>query len=123
MIRKATGAAIASLLAVAVFASGCAGRGGIPYATGTHVELTRKNYRVISSNVIGQSSGFSFLGIVPILPRRYTVALTDLYSKAGMTSGKAQALVNLVEEKSTMYFILFSIPRLTIRADVVEFTE
>ncbi len=111
------------LFVLLIVSFGCANRGVVPYATGTQVELTRKNYHVIKSNVIGESSGFSFLGIIPIMPPRYTNAMSDLYSSAGLSKGKAQALVNVVQERSTLYLILFSIPKLTVRADVIEFIE
>ena len=113
----------ALLFASLLMPAGCAGRGPLPLASGTRVELARKNYRLIRPNVTGRSSGFYFLGVIPIIPPRYTDAMSDLYSKAGLSKGKAQALVNVVQEKSTIYLILFSIPRLTIRADVVEFIE
>ena len=41
--------------------------------------------------VIGESSGLSFLGIIPILPPRHTDAKSDLYASAGTSEGKAQA--------------------------------
>jgi hypothetical protein len=111
------------LLGLLVVSFGCANRGVVPYPTGTQVELTRKNYRIVKSNALGRSSGFSFLGVIPILPPRQTNAMSDLYSRAGLSEGKAQALVNVIQEKSTLYLILFSVPRLTVRADVVEFIE
>jgi hypothetical protein len=37
--------------------------------------------------------------------------------------GKAIALANQTEDESCIYLILFSIPRVTISADVIEYTE
>jgi hypothetical protein len=32
-------------------------------------------------------------------------------------------LVNVVHERSSTYFILFALPKITVRADVIEFTD
>ena len=111
------------LLGLLAIPSGCVNRGDFPRATGTQVELSRDNYRVVKSNVIGESTGFYFLGVIPILPPRRTAALTDLYSHTGLSAGKAEALINVAQERSTLYLILFSLPKLTVRADIIEFTE
>ena len=36
--------------------------------------------------------------------------------------GDSRALVNVVMERRYLYLILFSLPRVSVRADVVEFT-
>ena len=48
--------------------------------------------------------------------------MVRLYTKAQMQSGRPQTLGNVVMEKTSAYWILFSIPRVSVRADVVEFT-
>jgi len=53
----------------------------------------------------------------------YAEAMAQLYQAGGITEGKAQAIVNVVQQNTSAYFILFGIPRITVRADVVEFTE
>ena len=47
--------------------------------------------------------------------------MSRLYDKAEMQSGRPQTLVNLIMEKDATYYILFSLPRTSIRADVIEF--
>ena len=47
--------------------------------------------------------------------------MSRLYVQAEMQPGRPQTLVNLVMEKDATYFILFSLPRTAIRADVIEF--
>jgi hypothetical protein len=107
-----------------LFLMGCAtATGTFPHGTGTQVDLSKANYRVIKANAIGESTGFNLLGIIPIAPPRYTTAMTDLYSKVGISEGKSHALVNVIQERSNLYLILFSIPKLTIRADIIEFFE
>jgi hypothetical protein len=104
--------------------SGCATSTGIfPHTTGTNVDLTKKNYRVVKVNVVGKSVGFKIFGIIPITSPSYTGAMTDLYSNSSIKVGKAHALVNVIQERSSIYLFFFSIPKLTIRADIIEFTE
>jgi hypothetical protein len=85
------------------------------------VRLQEKNFLVIRTNVMGQSSGFSLLGVLTIVPAKFTKAMSRLYVQAEMQPGRPQTLVNLVMEKDATYFILFSLPRTAIRADVIEF--
>jgi hypothetical protein len=49
--------------------------------------------------------------------------MNRLYSHAEMQTGRSQTLGNLIMEKSSTYLILFSIPRVSVRADVVEFVQ
>ncbi|HBC87744.1 MAG TPA: hypothetical protein DCZ94_12375 [Lentisphaeria bacterium] len=107
---------------IALF-SGCESPSGFANKTGTQVDLARKNYKVIKSNAVGRSYGFWLLGIIPITTTSYTGAISDLCEKSGLQEGKPQAFVNSAEERSVTYLLLFSITKLTVRADVIEFTE
>ncbi|WP_206054840.1 DUF6567 family protein [Nitrosococcus wardiae] len=91
--------------------------------TVTSVNLSKKNYRIVKADVTGSSWGFKLLGLITLKPVSYANAITELYQKAGVSTGKAQALANVSQQKSSPFFILFSIPRITFRADLVEFTE
>ncbi len=101
----------------------CSSRGSFPHNSGTTVDLSRKNYRIVKPNAIGTSSGFRLLGIIPLAAPSYTSAMSDLYDNARIREGSATALVNISEEESGIYLILFSIPKLTVRADIIEFTD
>jgi hypothetical protein len=92
-------------------------------ATTTSVQLATKNYKIVKTNVVGTSSGFSLLGFISLMSPDYAEAMAQLYQAGGITEGKAQAIVNVMQQNSSTYFILFGIPRITVRADVVEFTE
>jgi hypothetical protein len=109
--------------ALLVLAVSCASVGSLPHSTGTRVDLSRKNYRVVKANAIGQSSGFALLGIIPIASPTYPAAMSNLYENAQITEGSATALANVSQERSTVYLVLFSIPKLTVRADVIEFLD
>lgn len=96
---------------------------GTQVLTNTTVNLSRQNYKIVKANAIGRSVGFSFLGLITLKSPGYDEAITKLYQSAGVSEGKAQALVNVVHENSSDYFILFALPKITVRADVIEFTE
>lgn len=105
-------------------AAGCSSTGGMSGQTGTQVQLTQNNYKVITAGATGKSFGFKLLGILPIVSPNYADAKQDLYKSVGVPlTGKAVALANQTEDRSTLYLILFSVPRVTITADVVEFTD
>jgi hypothetical protein len=125
-----------ALLALALLAGGCASVATLPSTFGslnpntsaleihsqTEVKLTEGNFIVAKTNVVGQARGFSLLGIITVVPARFQTAMDRLYTKAEMQSGRAQTLGNVIMEKTSAYWILFSIPRVSVRADVVEFT-
>jgi hypothetical protein len=111
------------VILVMITALGCLSSGTFPHSTDTRVDLTKKNFTIVRANAVGYSRGFYFLGFIPIVSPSYANAMTDLYQKANISEGKAQALIHVSQERSTLYLILFSIPRLTVRADVIEFYE
>lgn len=115
--------AIGLVLAPATLALGCSGLGLLQHTTNTETHLNRKNFRVVKTSIRGESSGFSlFLGLVPIVPATYTEAMTALHEAADM-DGKATALVNVAQDRTELNLILFTIPTVTVTADVVEFVE
>ena len=88
----------------------------------TRTELKGKNFRVVKTNVRGESQGFALLGFISIVPPSYADAMAILHESANMEC-KAAALANVTQEFSSLYLILFSIPTITVSADVVEFLE
>jgi hypothetical protein len=108
---------------VGLLVAGCTSVGHMPQGTNTTVDLSRKNYRVVKANAVGESTGFSLFGVIPFVSPRHTKAMTDLYAKAQVKEGTAFALTNVLQEESNIYLILFSLPKLSISADVVEFTD
>lgn len=89
----------------------------------TQVVLTGRNYRVVKANAIGSSMGFKLLGIVPFSNPSYAEAMSRLYATVGTAEGKSLAVTNVGQERTALYFILFSLPKLTVRADVIEFMD
>jgi hypothetical protein len=96
----------------------------MPQGTGAGVSLSGNNYKVLKAGAKGESGGFYLLGFIPIVSPNFADAKASLYASVGQSlEGRSIALANQTEDKSTMYFILFSLPRITITADIVEFTE
>jgi hypothetical protein len=107
-----------------LFVAGCASTGQMQQSTGTQIQLTKNNYKVIKAGAKGESSGFYLFGFIPIVSPNYADAKSNLYVNFGKSlEGKPVALANQTEDKSFMYLILFSIPKVTITADIVEFND
>jgi hypothetical protein len=118
MNRRIVAAALVALTLAA-----CGGRGRMDEGTNTGVVLSHNNYRVLKAGATGTSTGFWFL-FIPIVTRSYAAAQADLYrSVKEPLEGRSVALANKTEDTSLFTLLLFSLPRLTITADVVEFTD
>ena len=89
----------------------------------TQVQLVGNNYRVLQTNVVAKSSGFRLLGFITIKSPSYVKAMSRLYAKAEVEEGQPQAFANVVYETCGMNLILFSLPKIRIRADLVEFMD
>lgn len=119
-------APLAVAAAAMLMTSGCANtRVEGPASTQTDVSLTHGNYKMVKAGAEGRSYGFRFLlGIIPITAPSTADARADLYHSVGQDlNGRPVALVNVVEDHSTTWLVLFSIPKIVITGDVVEFAE
>jgi hypothetical protein len=97
--------------------------GGAQITTVTQVTLSQPNFRLVKADVVGSSTGFRLLGLLTFKSPDYAEAITRLYEKAGVSNGTAQVFVNLVYDQTSPYFILFSLPKITVRGDLVEFRD
>jgi len=88
----------------------------------THVTLTGNNFTIVQQNIVGQSRGFKLLGLISLRGASYTEAMSRLSARAQVQNGHPQAYANVVHESTSSNFILFTIPKVTIRADIIEFT-
>lgn len=120
-------AGVVSLLggcaAVAPFIPGLmpSGSANAEFHTATTVKLDQANFAMMKTNVTGECKGFSLFGVITLVPARFSKAMDRLYGQAEMRQGRPQTLANMVVERSSTFLILYSIPRVSIRADVVEF--
>ena len=125
-----------ALLGIVVLCSGCAGLAALPVSSmlgspnssaleihnNTDVRLQQPNFIVTKANASGQSKGFSLFGILTIVPAKFSTAMSRLYAQADLQPGRSQTLANLIMERNSTFYILFSIPQVAVSADVIEFT-
>jgi hypothetical protein len=121
------------ILSCALLLSGCAAVSTLPVSSllpstanvemhsQTAIRLEEANFNVVKTNVVGRAKGFALLGFITISPARFTKAMDRLYAQAEVQAGKPQTLANVVMERTGSFYILFSIPQVTVRGDVVEF--
>lgn len=89
--------------------------------TETTVKLSEGNFVLVKTNACGRSKGFQLFGVLTIVSPKYSTAMSRLYAQAGVREGRPQTFVHLTMQRSSMYVILFSIPELSLHADIVEF--
>lgn len=87
----------------------------------TSVVLAKDDFVLLRTNLVGCSKGFSLLGLITIYPPTLTQAMNRLYSASAIQEGKPQTLAHLVIEQSSSFWILFAIPQVSVRADLVQF--
>ena len=104
--------------------AGCAGSmGSYSPCNDTQVQLSEANYRIIQSGVTGESQCWYFLSLIPAgNTELYKMAMDNLRSKIKVKD-KSIAIVNVTQDLTIYNYILMSGQRLTITADIVEFTE
>ena len=122
------------LATLCTWLTGCAAVGslgslltGTPHLSGmevhseTSVKLEESNFITIRTNVVGSSKGFKLLGLITLSPATLDTAMNRLYANAEVQPGRPQTFAHLIVENSEIYVILFSIPHVTARADLIEF--
>ena|SRR2546430_17252136 len=107
-----------------IFATGCTSSHVDNRSSSTSVALNSRNYRLVKPGASGSSYGFRLFGLLPLASPHYAAARTKLYQSMDQPlTGKAIALTNELQDKSTVYLILFSVPKFTLTADVIEFVD
>ena len=94
--------------------------GRMPQATQSTTHLDRANFRVIKANARGVDQGFSLLGFIPLIAPSMSDA-TDQLMQGVPAEGHAVSLTNVTEERQSLYLVLFSLTKVVVRADVIEF--
>ena len=112
-----------SITTASILLAGCASQGNYPANNTTDVRLSGNNYRIVKAGATGKSYGFALLGIIPIVSPLASEAKANIYKSVNeQLQGRSIALSNQTYDRSTLYLILFSVPRFTVTADVIEFT-
>ena len=134
---------IAVLTVVSVFAlTGCSTGGAFLASNITDVQLQKDNFRVVARNITGEAQAGYVLGgtfstgmttntfalfRVVGTGMLYKEALEDLWKNYeaanGPIEGKKIALINVRYDAEAINLVIYTQPRIVIRADVVEFTN
>ena len=90
----------------------------------TAASVAGKTYKLVEGEAVGTSYGFKFLGIIPFANPHYGMARKDMLSSVQKAvGGRGASLSHETSDTSTIYVILFSIPKVTVTADVIEFVD
>ena len=95
---------------------------GYFHTTTTETQLTRRNFVVAETRLMASTTGFYLFGLIPLKTPNHATAMQRLRSLADL-KGESRALVNLTQTRSMVFLFLFSIPKVTVTADVVEFQD
>ena len=135
---------ISALSATLALSSCVSHRMGDENIARTDIRLEQANYRVIATQVKGESTGFHILSAVPtsiptslsdlgkfaklspdggitIKDATKAQAIENLYKNCGDLRNRPTALINLREQTGGTNYLIFSRPKTTITADVIEF--
>lgn len=123
-----------------VILPGCASTGMFPSAHLTEVHLSDGNFTVMATNVSGEAEAGYLIGLSGALytemrtlalarvsgtGQLYSEALQDLWrnfeAANGPVAGRRLALVNVRFDSDALNLLLYTRPRVFVRADVVEF--
>ena len=110
-----------ALILVLAIVPGCSVFSRFPSQQVTRVDLGHNDFKVVQKNVQGTDSGFALFGFIPIFTPSMVDAMAELMDSVD-ADDRAVAIVNVAEAVEADYWLLFSITRVKIRADVVEFT-
>ncbi len=122
--------------------TGCSTGGAFTSENITDVQLQRNNFRIVARGVTGEAKAGYILGgsfsvgmatntfaLVRVSGTGllYKEALEDLWKNYEATNGSAEgkklALINVRYDAEALNLIIYTQPRINIRADVVEFTD
>ena len=130
------------LVGLAVSLTGCFSSGAFLSGNVTDVQLRQGNYEIVATDVHGTASAGYILGVsggpgpstAALAVARvngdenlYQTALSNLWedvrSRYGDPQGEKLALVNVRYDVSALNLLLYTKPTVTVRADVVRFTD
>ncbi len=142
MKNKVIKASAIGLVCILFAMSGCTSAGVFPSAQITSVELTKGNYKIVTTSITGEASagyiigismGFGLFqqtyGIIPLSKDRqlYKLAVQDLWknfeARFGTAVGKKYALINIRYDSEALNLLVYTKPKVTIVADVIEFID
>lgn len=107
------------ILFLLLIASGCHSLDTMPGPV-----LEDRKFKIIKARARSVKYGFRLLGFIPIVHPSHSDAVQEIYDSAGQSfEGRAVTLANHTQERTGNWFVLFSVPKLTVTADIVEFVD
>jgi hypothetical protein len=89
------------------------------------VDLNRSDCKLVLGRASGTDQGFKLLGLIPLKSASESTAVDKMYenakSRGVALEGNSRVFANTSVERSSNYFILFSIPSYRSTGDVVEY--
>ena len=129
-------------VSIGLLAGSCVSSGTLASIHTTQVQLSEANYKVVASAVTGEAKSRYIIGVTiglgmsshvfalfPLEQERslYKMAIQNLWknfeAKHGSVEGRTLALVNLRYDTEGLNLLVYTSPKLTLVADVVEFTK
>ena len=94
-------------------------------ATTGGLSIDRNDCRVICAQAIGESKGFSLLGLIPFKQPSETMAVKNMYDDARkrgvQIEGESAYFANRAVERSSNYYVLWSRPTIKASGDLVQY--
>ena len=132
-----------ALAFVGMMLAGCTSTGLFRTGSFTTVELSESNFHIVATNVYGEAEAAYLLGVSGAVGSEmrtvalirlegdgqlYRAALEDLWRnferEHGSIEGRSIALVNVRYDSDAQNVLgLYTRPKISIRADVIEFTK
>jgi hypothetical protein len=110
---------ILCILCLALFLNGCHSLRKMPGPI-----LENRKFKIVKARATSVKYGFKLFGFIPIVNPSHSDAVQEVYDSAGQSfEGRAITLANHTQERTGNWFILFSVPKLTVTADIVEFVD
>jgi Family of unknown function (DUF6567) len=123
-MRKRTSALTVFAAAWALSCTGCLFHfGETPHVIATNVELSEGNYEIVETHVVGGSTGIKVFGLGTAAT--YAAAMEGLRGKAALGRGAPRALINITEDRNTIWWLgpLIVTTSIEFTADVIQFKE
>ncbi|MCX6121476.1 MAG: hypothetical protein NTX44_07635 [Ignavibacteriales bacterium] len=133
---------VCAFIGISVLISGCSAGGAFMASNVTDVQLQKSNFKIVARNISGEAqAGYLIGGTFSMGMVSNTFALVRvsgsgmLYKEAlenlwksyetayGPVEGKRLALINVRYDSDALNLIVYTQPKITIRADIVEFTD
>ncbi len=89
------------------------------------LKVDRNDCRMVCTQLVGESKGFSLLGFIPIKQPSEVVAVKRMYDNAtrrgAQIEGRSAQFANRSIEHSSNYYVLWSRPTIKSSGDLVEY--